>query len=224
MLRAKHQRVLPIRRSRLLLRTVIAASLLVGPACSDSPTSVNPPLIVVEGLTASFEGFDVTLDRFNLSWAPPDDTPLPSQGNVYVTVLIEARNQGNAPRMLSVEELELRILSDELHTGPTLAALEYGRTPVLTDMTLLPGEIVTGWLTYSVPRELLPEEILWAPTEDIVFAIEVPWFLGGRIEQALIFGTVFDASGQPLSNVSLCASPPPAVLSQRSRSDSGGCR
>jgi hypothetical protein len=74
-------------------------------------------------------------------------------------------------------------------------------------MTLLPGEIVTGWLTYSVPRELLPEEILWAPTEDIVFAIEVPWFLGGRIEEALIFGTVYDASGQPVSNVSLGITP-----------------
>ncbi|HUG88646.1 MAG TPA: hypothetical protein VMP42_07755 [Actinomycetota bacterium] len=185
----------------------IAMAILAGVACSGGPTSTGSSLVVVDGLTASFESLEVTLVRFNLSWAPADDTPLPPDRHGLVTVLLEITNRTEGMRAVTIGDFDLRTLADDLRTtGPTWSALDHGRTPRLMNATLRPGESTTGWLTYAIPINLLGDQIIWAPVEDHAFAIQLP-FGGGRIEEALVFGTALDRSGAPRADVHLTITP-----------------
>lgn len=185
----------------------IAMAILAGVACSGGPTSTGSSLIEVDGLTASFEGLEVTLVRFNLSWAPADDTPLPPDRHVLVTVLLEITNRTEGMRAVTIGDFDLRTLADDLQTGPTWSALDHGRTPRLMNATLRPGESTTGWLTYATPIQLFGDQIIWAPVEDHAFALQLPWFGGGRIGEVLVFGTALDRSGAPRADLHLTITP-----------------
>lgn len=182
-------------------------------------------LVLVEGGTASFLETDVSLIRYNLSWFPRDASPLPQTDHVFVTVLFEINNHSTSSRSVSLESFVLRTLDDELHEGPTWPSLPHGRTPRLEGGTLPSGEIMEGWLTYEIPRSLIPEELLWIPREDIAFAIEVPWFQGGRSEESFVFGRVTDASGAPLVDTLITITPVRTLpVDPGPISDVGECR
>ena len=71
-----------------------------------------------------------------------------------------------------------------------------------------PGESLEGWLTFEVPRSLLPEELLWLPTERVAFALEVRWWLStARTQESRLFGYVRDAEGSPVPGVPLTITP-----------------
>lgn len=181
---------------------------LVG--CREGPTGPDPTLVVVEGSTASFQDMDVQFQRFNLSWYPRDDSPNPSKGAVFATLLIEVTNRSDAPRQIRADEFTLRTLSNELpfHAGPTWRLYGGGRTPRAEGMVVPPGESLAGWLTFEVPGGLLAEELLWSPTELLVFALEVRWWLStARTQDSRLFGYVRDTSGSPLSGVTLTITP-----------------
>jgi hypothetical protein len=186
-----------------------ASLLLVAVACWDGPTDLDTTLVVVEGSRATFHDTDVDFQRFNLSWYPTDDSPRPSDGDVFATLLIEITNHSGAPRSIRASEFRLRTLSDELlpHAGPTWALLDGGRTPRVADTTVPPGGSLAGWLTFQVPRGLLADELLWSPAERLVFALEFRWWSTARTEESLIFGSVRDASGAPLPGVRLTITP-----------------
>src|SRR5687767_8674199 len=63
--------------------------LLASVGCREGPTGPDPTLVVVEGSTATHEGVDLQFQRFNLSWYPADESPHPSDGDVFATLLIE---------------------------------------------------------------------------------------------------------------------------------------
>ncbi len=184
--------------------------LLLSGACPDSPTGPDPTLVVVEGSTATHQDIDVRLERFNLSWYPGDDSPFPSEGDVFVTLLIEITNRSDAPWPIRPDEFALRTLTNELplHAGPTWRLYHGGRTPRVGGRSVPPGKSVAGWLTFEVPRGLVPEELLWSPTPDVVFGVEVRWWLfTSRTDESLLFGYVRDASGSPLSGMRLTITP-----------------
>lgn len=191
-------------------RTIAIAFVLgIAVACERSTTGPDRSLVVVDGRTASFQGVDLTLLGFNLSWYPRDDSPMPGPGDVFATIQIEIANRSDAPRGISREDFVLSTLSDgpELHTGPRWDSFAHGRRPGIASATVGPGEIVTGWLTYTVPIGELAEDILWSPVDSVAFAIEIPWWGTERVEEARVFGTVRDASGAPAAGIRLTITP-----------------
>ncbi len=183
---------------------------LASVACREGPTGPDPTLVVVEGSTATHEGVDLQFQRFNLSWYPADDSPHPSDGDVFATLLIEVTNRSDVPRPIRADEFALRTLSNELpfHAGPTWALYDGGRTPRVEGMVVPPGESLEGWLTFEVPRGLIAEELLWSPTEQLSFALEVRWWLStARTQESRLFGYVRDAEGSPLPGVPLTITP-----------------
>lgn len=181
-------------------------SLLASVGCREGPTGPDPTHVVVEGSTATYEDIDLRFQRFNLSWFPRDDSPPPSNGDVFATLMIEVTNRSDAPRTIREDEFDLRTLSNELplHAGPTWTLHAGGRTPRMEGMVVPPGESLTGWLTFEVPRGPIAEELLWSPTEQISFALEVRWWLSTvRTAQSRVFGYVRDAAGSPLPAVRL---------------------
>jgi hypothetical protein len=189
----------------------VALGLIVcmGGACRGSTTGPDPSLVVAEGRNASFQGIDLTLLAFNLSWYPRDDSPMPGPGEVFATIQIEITNRSDAPRRVSREDFLLSTLSDgpEFHTGPRWDSFAQGRRPRIDESTVSPGETVTGWLTYPVPMGELAEDILWSPVDSLAFAIEIPWWGTERLDDARIFGTVRDETGAPLAGVPLTVTP-----------------
>jgi hypothetical protein len=182
---------------------------LLSGACREGPTGPDPTLVVVEGSTASYQDLDVRLERFNLSWYPTDDSPFPSDGDVFATLLIEVTNRSDDPWPIRVDQFALRTLSFDLglHAGPTWTLYDGGRTPRVQGMVVPPGESLAGWLTFELPRGPIAEEVLWSPAPDVVFGIEVRWFSAGRIEEARIFGSLRDENGSPLPGVFLTITP-----------------
>lgn len=184
--------------------------LLASVGCQEGPTGPDPSLVVVEGSTATHEGVDLQFQRFNLSWYPADDSPHPSEGDVFATLLIEVTNRSDVPRPIRADEFALRTLSNELpfHAGPRWALYGGGRTPRVEGVVIPPGASLEGWLTFEVPRGLLAEELLWSPTEQRSFALEVRWWLStSRTQESRLFGYVRDAAGSPLSGVPLTITP-----------------
>ena len=184
--------------------------LLASVDCREGPTGPDSTLVVVEGSIASFQDTDVHLQRFNLSWYPRDDSPHPSDGDVFATLLIEVTNRSDASRLIRADEFALRTLSNELpfHAGPTWTLYGGGRTPRVEGVVVPPGESFSGWLTFEVPRRLLAEELLWSPTELLSFALEIRWWLStARTQESRLFGYVRDAAGSPLPGVSLTITP-----------------
>ena len=178
--------------------------------CQEGPTGPVPTLVVVEGSTVTHEGIDLRFQRFNLSWYPEDDSPHPSDGEVFATLLIEVTNHSDTPRPIRADEFALRTLSNELpfHAGPTWTLHDGGRAPRVEGVVVQPGESLEGWLTFEVPRGLLPEELLWSPTERVAFALEVRWWLSAvRTDESRLFGYVRDAAGSPLPGVRLTITP-----------------
>lgn len=184
--------------------------LLASVGCREAPTGPDPTLVVVDGSIATHEDVDLRFQRFNLSWYPADDSPHPSDGNVFATLLIEVTNRSDAPRRIRSDEFVLRTLSNELpfHAGPIWLLHDGGRTPRVEGMVVPPGESLEGWLTFEVPRGLLAEELVWSPTERLSFALEVRWYLStARTQESRLFGYVHDAAGSPLPDVPLTITP-----------------
>ncbi|HJU86151.1 MAG TPA: hypothetical protein VJ788_02140 [Gemmatimonadota bacterium] len=187
-----------------------ASLLLVLVACRNGPTGPDPTLVIVEGSTATYQGIDVSLQRFNLSWYPADDSPFPSEGDVFATLLVEITNRSAAPQVIGADQFALRTLSNELalHEGPVWALYDGGRAPRVEGFTVPPREALSGWLTFEVPRGLIAEELLWTPAETLAFALEVRWWLSAvRTDESLLFGYVRDASGSPLPGMRLTITP-----------------
>ncbi|MGH7556678.1 MAG: hypothetical protein ACREMD_02620 [Gemmatimonadota bacterium] len=185
---------------------VIPLSLFLA-ACEDSLMGPEVMRLPIGEVTAEHNGFKVELLRYNLSWFPSDDSPRPALDNVFATFLFEITNRSDAPRSISLDHFLLRTLTDQLHEGPVWTVHPGGRMPRLEATTLLPGQTIEGWLTFSILRGLLADELLWMPQEDIAFAFQVPWFAGGRIEEAFVFGRLIDASGTALANTLITLTP-----------------
>jgi hypothetical protein len=197
------------RHVRIALRAS-AYAILPFLGCREGPTGSDPSLVVVEGSTATYQDVDVHFQRFNLSWYPTDDLPFPSDGDVFATLLVEVVNRSDSPRHIQADEFALRTLSNELpfHSGPTWRLYAGGRAPSVEGTAVPPGESITGWLAFEVPRGLLAEELVWSPVEGLAFVLEVRWWIfTSRIDESLLFGYVRERDGSPLPGVQLTVTP-----------------
>lgn len=209
---ATPERTLGVRR--ILISAASCFALLTSLTCKGSP--VAPEVGPVEGLTARFNGLNVTLVQYNPSWYPRDDSPAPGLHEVFLTALLEVRNESNTVRSVQMTDFRLQIIPHSAVERQQLfwPTIESGRMPRLPDGDLPPGEVLHGWVTFRVPQiqysdpriwfDRTADKVVWQPNPRIMFPITLPE--GGGLMpdyHALIFGKVTDRRGEPLRDASV---------------------
>lgn len=188
----------------------LCLGLLVGlVGCEGSPVASEPELVVVKGVAVRHDdGLELRLVRYNESWYPRDDAPRPEPGEVFMTFLVEVRNGGTDIVSSSPNDFALRTFEGTRHEGPVWVPHPVGREPVLPGATLAPGESVEGWLTFHVAELARLDELLWQPGRDVIYAINLPPpHPVRRWGEALVFGSVEDATGAPVPGAEIVVTP-----------------
>lgn len=200
--------------TRNTLRTALAVAVMFPTplleACENSPVASEPQSIIVEGPTARSDGLQASILKYNFSWYPRDDTtPFPGTEEVFTTFLIEVQNTTSSNRSFSDDQFGLRLLKFlHPHEGPILMVSPDGREPRLSGKSLIPGETVEGWLTFRVPRDSTEDELLWQPTGNAVYAIQIPPISKVfRYVTASVFGRVTDSFGNPVEGLRIVITP-----------------
>lgn len=151
----------------------------------------------VDGRTAYFDSVSVTLDSFNYSWFPRDDSQQPAADEFFVTVRLEIRNYSAAPRTIDPGTLWVLAVGAGVDPPSVLwSGIEIGRTPRLAGRSLTPGEVLAGWRTFPIPRTALYiDGVEWRPRPGV--SLSIPFYGGvARAGVGQVFGRVMDASGR----------------------------
>ncbi|MDX1660963.1 MAG: hypothetical protein R3326_04155, partial [Gemmatimonadota bacterium] len=105
-------------------------------------------------------------------------------------------------------DFALRSFEGAIHEGPVWDPRRGGREPVLSGASLAPGEFARGWLTFDLPELAHLDELLWQPARNVVYAIWLPpEHPIRRWGEALVFGRVEDADGEPVADAEILVSP-----------------
>lgn len=167
--------------------------------CERQPNA--PVTAFVEGQIAHFDGVTVTVDSFNFSWYPRDNSSHPATGNVFITVLIRIHNSRNNTYEVSLQSFQLRTIEGgRSGIGPLWPPRDEGRQPTLHEEALRPDGTIVRWVTYHVSQSLFPDALTWIPVTssvlDIPFPPDEPNVRSGR---AVVFGKVTDSNNAAVS-------------------------
>lgn len=178
-------------------------------ACNSTPEMPEAKEAFVEGQTAHYDSLLASLDSFNFAWAPQPPAPHVGQDSVLVTVLVRVRNQSQRRRLLEVSSLKLQASGENGSIPESYwpsSSPSLGRTPALTTGQLAYREESLAWLTFRIPKELIPDGIYWEPNP--FTHLLVPFPPGhGRGGGVRVFGNVTGLNDTPVNGVRIVIAP-----------------
>jgi hypothetical protein len=120
----------------------------------------------LEVQTAFFDGVEVTPVAFHLAWG--GEGIQPASGFRFYTIEVMYFNNSASTRRYDRRSLKLRT-----EDGRLWDPLSNGRTPMLESGTLIPGERVTGWVTFEIPMTIKANGLVWIPHPFVSLTIPI---------------------------------------------------
>lgn len=134
------------------------------PPATDGGAAVSQPVTIYNGQGVEAAQIAVTevTDPFE-DWA---EFLAPQVGERYVVVTVQITNTGERPFQFEPFDFYLRDSVGRLYTGgiPFRSPQSVAQIPDLAGASMLPGETITGALTYTIPADAVVAQVIYMGT------------------------------------------------------------